>query len=222
MMSLISDLIQAFRYVQNQQGWRYAFSLSIKALTLPFFEYRRGFLVHRSLEEPIHIPAPRAAVTVREATLDDLALLETIVPRLRLSRIVKKMQTGEICFVAIQDQRVVGYVFGGFANTPSTEDAQLKLGPKEAYAWGGYVLPQYRRQGVWGAVHLALCRRQQEDGYESCFGLVDRHNRAALGALQKIGFHVPGRVTLLRVLGWRMSRWLPTEDLVREPAIERE
>jgi len=214
-MSLIRDLIQAFLYVQRQQGWRAAFSLAVQFLRSPFFEFHRGFVVRKSLQEPIHIPAPKVAVTIRQATLDDLPLLETIVPPLRVRRFAKKMQAGEICFVAIQEQRVVGYCFGGFANTSSTEDAQLKLGPKEAYAWAGYVLPPYRRQGVWGAVHLALCRLQQEKGYETCVGLVDGRNRAALGALEKIGFRATDRVTYLRILGWRVCRCVPTEEPVR-------
>lgn len=214
-MSRIRELIQAFLYVQHRDGWRSVFRLATEFLISPFFEYHRAFLVRRSLKEPIHIPAPRVAVTIRQATLDDLALLETIVPPLRVKRFAKKMQAGEICMVAIQEHRVVGYCLGGFANTPSTEDAQLKLGPKEAYAWGGYVLPQYRRQGVWGAVHLALCRFQREQGYETCIGQVDRRNRASVGALQKMGLCVTDRVTLLKVLGWRVRRCVPIEDLVQ-------
>jgi ribosomal protein S18 acetylase RimI-like enzyme len=214
-MSLIKDPIEAFLYIRRQEGWRSAFSLARQFLLLPFFEYHRLLVVRRSLKEPVDVPAPRVAVTIREATLDDLAILETIVPPLRVKRFAKKMQAGEICMVALQEQQVVGYCLGGFANTPSTEDAQLKLGPKEAYAWGGYVSPQCRRQGVWGAVHLALCRLQREKGYETCFGLVEMGNRASLGALQKIGFRETERLTLLRVLRWRMSWRAPLEDLTQ-------
>ena len=213
MISLIRDLIQAFLYVQHQQGWRSAFSLAMRFLLLPIFEFHRGFVLRKSLKEPIHIPAPRVAVSIRQVTLDDLTLLETIVPRLRVKRFAKKMQAGEICFVAIQEQKVVAYVLAGFTNTPSTEDVQLKLGPKEAYLWAGYALPQYRRQGVVRAVNLSLCRLLREDGYESVVLLVDRRNRASLGHCYKMGYRVTDRVTYLRVLRWRVSRYTP----VREP-----
>jgi len=183
-------------------------------LLLPFLEYRSGFLVRKSLEEPIQIPAVGVAVTMRQATVDDLPLLETIVPPLRVRRLAKKMRAGEICFVAIQEERVMGYVFAGFANTPSTEDAQLELGPKEAYCWAGYALPQYRRQGVVGAINLSLCRLLREKGYESVFLQVDRGNRAALGHCYKMGYRVTEQVSYLRVLGWRVSRRLPIEEPV--------
>jgi len=219
-MSLIRDLVQAFLYVQRQQGWRSAFSLAVQFVRLPFFEFHRGFVLRKSLEQPIDITAPRVAVSIRQATLDDLALLETIVPPLRVKRLAKKMRAGEICFVAIQEQRVVAYVLAGFANTPSTKDAQLNLGPKEAYLWAGYALPQYRRQGVVRAVNLSLCRLLREDGYESVVLLVDRHNRASLGHCHKMGYRVTDRVTYLRVLRWRVSQYGPIEP-VRGRPIER-
>ncbi len=220
-MSVIRDLVESYFYVQRQQGWRVASSFVVGFLLSPFFEFRRTFLVRRSLVEPIHVPTPKVAVTIRQATLDDLALLKTIASPLRVRRFAKKMQAGEICVVAIHEDRVVGYCLGGFANTPSTRDDQVKLGPKEAYAWGGYVLPEYRRQGVWGAVHLELCRLQQEMGYEGCVGQVDRRNRASQGALKKMGLCVTDRVTLLRVLRWK-ARWcVPIEEPGRGRVMKR-
>jgi len=185
----------------------------VQFLRLLFFEFHRGFVVRKSLEEPIHVPAPKVAVTIRQATLDDLPLLETIVPPLRVKRLAKKMEAGEICFVAIQEQRVVAYVLAGFANTPSTEDAQLKIGPKEAYLWAGFALPQYRRQGVVRAVNLSLCRLLRENGYESVVLLVDRHNRASLGHCHKMGYRMTDRVTYLRVLRWRLNQCVPIEPV---------
>jgi ribosomal protein S18 acetylase RimI-like enzyme len=134
---------------------------------------------------------------------------------LRLRRIVKKMQAGEICVVAMREQRVVAFGFAGFANTPSTEDDQVRLGPKEAYCWGGYTPRQYRRQGLVSAVLLGLCRIVRENGYESAVIQVDRRNRAALGHVHKIGFRITDRVIYLRVLRWAVSRCVPVVELGR-------
>jgi ribosomal protein S18 acetylase RimI-like enzyme len=190
-------------------------------LRSPFFEFHRGFVLRKSLKEPIDIPALRVAVSIRQATLDDLALLETIVSPLRVKRFAKKMQAGEICAVALQEQKVVAYIFAGLANTPSTEDARLKLGPREAYLWAAYALPQYRRQGVVGAVNLNLCRLLQEKGCESVVLFVDMRNRSSLGHCYKIGYCVTDRVTYLRVLKWGMSRCVPIEEPARGRATER-
>jgi len=206
---VIKDLIQAFLYMQRQQGWGPAFSMAMQFLRAPFFEFHRGFVLRKSLKEPIHVPAPRVPVSIRQVTLDDLALLETILPPLRVKRLAKKMEAGEVCCVAIREQRAIAYVFAGFANTPSTKDTRLELGPKEAYLWAGYVLPQYRRQGVVRAVNLSLCRLLQEKGYETAVLQVDERNKASLGHCYKMGYQVTDRVTYLRILGWRMRRCVP-------------
>jgi ribosomal protein S18 acetylase RimI-like enzyme len=211
LMSLIGDAVQAFLYIQRQQGWRVAFSQAAQFLRSPFFEFHQGHVLRKSLQEPVHVPAPEVIVSIRQAGLEDLALLETIVPPLRVKRLAKKMQAGEICFVAIKEQRAVAYVLAGFANTPSTEDTRIELDPKEAYLWAAYVLPPYRRQGVLRAVNLSLCRLLQDDGYESVVLQVDRHNEASLGHCYKMGYSVTDRLTFLRILGWRLRWCVPIE-----------
>jgi ribosomal protein S18 acetylase RimI-like enzyme len=211
-MSLVSDSVQSFWSVQSEQGWRPALSSALKFLRSVFFEFHKGFLLRLSLEEPISVPAPRVVMDIKQVGLGDLALLETIMPPLRVKRVAKKMQAGEVCFVAVRDERAIAYVFAGFAGTPSTRDAHLQLRPEDAYFWAGYALPQYRRQGVVKAVNLSLCRHLQDKGYESVILLVDDHNVASLGHCYKMGYRVTDRITYLKVVGWRTSRHTPIEE----------
>lgn len=215
-MSVIRDSIEAFAYIQRRQGWRTAFSQAAQFLRMPFFEFHRGYLLRKSLKEPIHVPAPEVALTIRQVGLDDLDLLKTIMPPLRMKRLAKKMEAGEAACVAMNDERVVAFVLAGFANTPSSRDTGLKLGPREAYLWAAYALPQCRRQGVVGAVNLSLCCWLQEKGYESAVLVVDGYNEASLGHCYKIGFRVTDRVTSLRILRHGMSWCTPVE----EPALD--
>lgn len=218
-MSVIRDVIESFSHAQQHHGWRSAWGQTAQFLLLLFFEYHRGFLLRRSLRDPINIPKPEQDVTIRQATVDDSSLLETLVPPLRVKRFITKMQAGEICFIAIQDQRVIAYVFAGLAHTPSTEDIELELGPREAYLWAAYALPEYRRQGVVGALNLSLCKVLREDGYETTVLLLDESNIPSLGHCYKIGYHVTDKITYLRLLGWRMNRSVPIEDFAYEPGV---
>jgi ribosomal protein S18 acetylase RimI-like enzyme len=211
-MSLIKDQVQAFRYIQCQQGRRVALRQTAQFLRAPFFEFHLGYALRKSLKGPIDVPAPQVAVAIRQAGLDDLALLETIVPPLRVRRFATKMQAGEVCCIAVAEERVVAYVFAGFGGTPSTEDLRLELGPGEAYLWAGYALPRYRRQGVVAAVNLSLCRLLQDRGCESVVLFVDGRNKAAIGHCKKMGYRVTDRITYLRILGWRLSRMVPAEQ----------
>lgn len=211
-MSLVSDSVHSFWSVQSEQGWRSAFGSALKFLRSLFFEFHKGFVLRLSLEEPVDVPAPQVSVDIRQADLGDLALLETIMPPLRVKRVAKKMQAGEICFVAVKGERAIAYVFAGLAGTPSTRDAHLQLRPEDAYLWAGYTLPQYRRQGVVKAVNLSLCRYLQEKGYQNVILLVDDHNVASLGHCYKMGYRVTDRVTYLKILGWRTSQHIPIEE----------
>lgn len=206
---MIKDWVQAFLYLRRQQGWRYALGIALKFLRAPFFEFHRGFVLRNSLKELAQVPAPGVPVSIRQVTLNDLALLETILPPLRVKRLAKKMVAGEVCCVAIREEQAIAYVFAGFANTPSTEATGLELDPREAYLWAGYVLPQYRRQGVVRAVNLTLCRLLHNRGYETAVLQVDESNKASLGHCYKMGYRATHRVTYLRIPGWRMRRCVP-------------
>lgn len=205
-MQGIRDSIQALSYVQRQQGWRAALGMAGQFLQAPFFEFHSSYVLRKSLREPIQVPEPEVAVSIRPVGPEDLALLETIVPPLRAKRLAKKMQAGEIGCVAVKHERVIAYVLAGFAGTPSTRDTRLELSPGEAYLWAGYALPEYRRQRVVKAVNLYLCRLLREKGFETVVLLVDRANEASLGHCQKMGYRVTDRRTSLRFLQWRWNR----------------
>jgi ribosomal protein S18 acetylase RimI-like enzyme len=211
-MSLITQSVQAFLYTKRQQGTRAALGAALQFARLPFFEFHRGYALRRSLQEPIDVQVPEVVDSIRQIGLADLALLETIMPPLRVNRVASKLRAGEVCCGAIKDNNMVAYVLAGFARTPSTLDTRLELGPKEAYLWAGYALPQYRRQGVVKAVNLSLCCVLREKGYESVVLLVDRCNEASLGHCRKMGYRVVDQFTHLRLLGWRMGSHDPVEE----------
>jgi ribosomal protein S18 acetylase RimI-like enzyme len=214
-MSLLRDSVQALQYIQRQQGWRSAFSLAGQFARAPFYEYRHGCLLQKSLPEPIEVPASGVSDSVRQLDAHNVALLETIMPPLRVKRIAGKLQAGEAGCVAIRDGKVIAYVLAGFAGSPSTKDANLELSSDQAYLWAGYALPEFRRQGVVREVNLSLCRYLQSRGYKSAILLVEQCNKASLGHCCKMGYELRETITYLRILRWRYSRRVPIQGEVR-------
>ena len=199
--------------MQRQQGWHEALKLAVQYLRDPFFRFQRGYILRKSLIEPIDIPPSQVTVTIRQVTPDDSELLETIVPPLRVKWLFRKMQAGEIGCIAIQEQKVIAYVFAAFAGTPSAQETHLDLGPREAYLWAGFALPEFRRQGVVRAVNLNLCRILQNKGYESAVLLVERRNQAALGHVNKMGYYQTDRIAFLKILKWAIIRIDPIDKM---------
>ena len=208
-MSLITDSLQAVRYVRRQQGWRPALTMASQFASAPFFEYHRAYVLHRSLLGPIQVPASGVSDCVTQVDADNVAILETIMPPLRVKRIARKLRAGEACCVALKDGMVIGYVLAGLKNTPSTREANLDLSSDQAYLWAGYALPQFRRQGVVAEVNLSLCCYLQSRGYKGVILLVEKKNEACLGHCDKMGYEVREVFTLIRIVRWRYTRSVP-------------
>jgi GNAT superfamily N-acetyltransferase len=210
-MPSVNSLIQAFLYVKNQDGWRIAIEQTIQWLISPFFEYSRGFYLRKPLNAFIDIPATRVDVTIRPATLDDLDLFQTIVPPLRVKRFARKIQAGEVCFIAVREQgeksNIVGYLWTGFADSSTVQDTFIKLGPKEAYFWAGYVVPEYRRHKLLSALGSSLRAWLQDQGYDAVVTFVEWWNEASLAVCLKQGYHIVAQVSYLKLLKWKRCRW---------------
>ncbi len=210
MISII-EMVDALVYIHKQQGWKEAFDMAGQFLREPFYERRNGYVLRKSILEPISIPKLDMDLELRQIDLKDFELLKTIMPVLRVKRIARKIQAGEICYAAIKDGEVIGYVLAGFQSTPSTRQIRLRLDPDEAYLWAGYALPPYRRQGVVKVVNLSLCKLLQERGYKKVVLLVEQANQASLGHCYKMNYHVTDQINYLRILGWVSCQITPTQ-----------
>jgi len=208
-MSFIQEVKHSLQFAQQQEGWRAALHMSTKFLTMPFFEHHKGYLLRKALNKPIIIPPPKINVTIRKATEGDLALFETAVPRIRAKRFIKKLQAGEVCFVAIWESAMVGFVWAGFADSPSTKSAGLELDPTEAYLWAGYAPPRYRSQGIVRTVNLTLIRWLQKQGYQRVVLLVEQDNAASLKHCYRMGYRLESQITYRRLLKWKRVQFPP-------------
>ena len=217
-MSIIKDSVETFLYTLRRQGWRKAFHLSAQFLLSPIFESHTGYVLYKSLLEPIYVPPPEVEVQIKYLNPENSELLASIMPPLRVKRIDKKLQAGEMCCVAIKDGNIISYVLAGIADTPSTRAARFELEPKEAYLWAGYALPQYRRMGLVMAVNLNLCRLLQELGYERSILLVERENKASLGHCTKMGYRITENINYLRILKWAKVHRYPIEPADQDPS----
>ncbi len=204
-MSLLTEPFDAFVQTRRRDGWWTA----IKLLAVPFCEFHRAVITRRPLNTSVDLPPLDSAVVIRPATLDDLALFNTIVPALRVKRFANRIKSGETCLIAVENNRVIAYVWVAAADSPSTKEVQLKLGAREVYSWGAYVEPEFRSRGIMRAL---LARRNnwlREQGYETLYGWVERTNIRMLKPTGKTGEVAVGNMTFIRVLKWTVTRITP-------------
>ena len=213
-MSFIEDVNQSIRYLKKQEGWKSAWEQAKKYIVLPFYERHSGYLLRKSLSEPVIVPTPKIEITIRQANSNDLALFESIVPALRAKRFINKLQKNEeICYIAIYQEKIAGFVWAGTMNSPSTKTTGLTLGAKEAYFWAGYAAPEYRSQGVVRSVNLSFCKWFQEQGFEDIILLVEEENAASLKHVFQMGYQLENRINYIRILKWKRVKLEPTDNL---------
>jgi ribosomal protein S18 acetylase RimI-like enzyme len=212
-MSFIEDVNQSFRHIHRHEGWKGAWEQAIKFILLPFYEQHTGYLLRKSLAEPVVIPLPKIPLEVRQATENDFTLFTTVVPLLRARRFVKKIQRKEeACFIAIAEGKIAGFVWAGFSQSPSTKGTGLTLGPKEAYFWAGYASSEFRSAGVVRTVNLSLCKWLQEQGFESVILLIEEENAASLKHVYHMGYQLEKEIRYLRILNWKRVELTPVSS----------
>ena len=197
------EFAQALSHIQRLEGWRSALIF----LTLPVFEYHHAYAYRRSLVEPIKLRPVDSDLTVRQATPADRKLFETIFPKFRIKRLIKKMEAGELCMIAIHHDRIVGTCWAGFANGPSVRDTALSIKADEAYMWGAFVVPEFRSRGIVSTLSNTLMIWLQAHGYAGAYQVINRGNAPSRKVAQKIGSDPIGEVLSVRLFKWKYKRY---------------
>jgi len=209
--SPIAEPINAFDHVRRKEGWRSAVATTVRL----FVEYERSYVLSARIDElAIYSPTieraiARGAITTRLATPDDLPLFEEIVPLLRIRRFARLMASGELCMMALQGDKLIGFVWAALESSPTARDFPVPIGPKEAYVSRAVLPNEYRALGSMVITHASLYRLLQKQGIDRVTGYVRQQNKPAWKMMRSLGFKIISELVTLRVLKWRIARCTP-------------
>jgi GNAT superfamily N-acetyltransferase len=177
-------------------------------------DWQKTILFERSLAEPIKEVIPRIKVNIRQATIDDLVKLKDMVDTEKYTRFQQRLDQGNICFLALDEDKVAAFSWISFHNEYLTESRiEVKLKDKEAYFFDTFVDPVYRNNGLQAAMIPARLKYLRELGFEKVIGLVDDDNSYSLKALASAGYKPKKVSTLIKIFGLKIHRW---KDIVGE------
>jgi ribosomal protein S18 acetylase RimI-like enzyme len=206
-LTTITDRARDCTAVIAQEGWRRGLQRVVKeVLPLPFrrIEY---VITARLLTEPIAIPQPRLPVTIRLATPADLDKFNGVATFSELKAYAKRFARGHICFVALYQDKLVGYNWAAAEVDPELEGAPVRLQPGDAYVGYAFTAPAYRGQRIAPAMSAHRLRYLQEKGYRRAIAIVDVKNKAAQTIHRRVGYQEVDRATFQRILWWRTFRY---------------
>ncbi|MGE5308818.1 MAG: hypothetical protein ACM3OC_07030 [Deltaproteobacteria bacterium] len=179
----------------------------IKAGILPvlraLFFRDHFFLLSRETSCMPRLPGPRRVDVVRAGYPDEwqMRLLAE-----RGEEYWRRFAQGHICFVAKEDDRVIGMEWLKFTRSHYEEldEFSFDLGNQACWSYDGYVEPRSRMKGVWPALKYAELLYSRSAGTGRTFCLVKAANRNAYSSHLRVGYSPRHEVVFIRVLFFRV------------------
>ena len=119
----------------------------------------------------------------------------------------------------------LGYVDGQVAGilwicVPPARSPHIRLGPTEAEAQESFILPPFRRRGLYLALFAQAMRELAEEGIERLYSHTDFENEASLAGKTKLGFSRLGVLHVVWILGIRTTVFVPRPESAAPPPRE--
>jgi len=166
--------------------------------------YRRLLLLERPLDQPIADFTPRLPVDVAmlaPSEIDDYLVFR---PRAASREIADRMRSGQMCFVARHQGRIVAAAW--IAVQPvwmSFLGCRIDMPAGDAHIYDKFTLPAYRGNGISNAVRTHHLKHLQRAGFRRATGAVLPENASSLRDDIKGGFRTYGTLGRIKLGPWQ-------------------
>lgn len=176
-----------------------------------------GLYLYRVMARPLEPLDHTPAGAVRFVRLGEVELLGHCGDaelELAPASVHASFERGDLCVGALQDQRLLGYVWFAFGATPEAGGTWVEFDRRSAYTYRHFVRPGCRGAGLAAGMLRAADGFMAQRGLARCVTLIYTYNRASIRASARSGALAVGRAACLRLFGRTLS-W-------RSPGAKRE
>jgi len=213
--------------VLDEGGLRHLVFRVFQKLCSSLLEFGSISFFMRELDGNLPEPNTTVKLHLRQASSEDLDLLQGLKPEKSAETIHARFRRGDLCFVTIDaDGKLAHCRWVTVERTHIPElDRYVALSPGHVYFYDGYTRPDLRRRGIDGAMREFIFKTMRAAGYRKIYSYVRGDNPIGLRASRRWQRPV-GRLWYLRLrgLGPLVIRWrnpnLPT--IIRKGMAERE
>lgn len=184
-------------------------TFAIKALNFILYKtigfiWRTEIICECLLKMPIEEIEPKIKVTIRVAVEDDLDKFKEIVNERKFELFKERFKKDRICFIAL-DQKKIAY-FGWISFDDEYESIfqiRVKVNDKEAYWFDCHTMPEYRQNGLHGAITAKALIYLKDKGCKKVLTHVMKDNIYSRKAFRKVGFKEKRTVTLIKIFNFK-------------------
>jgi len=156
------------------------------------------------LEMPIEEIEPKIKVTIRAAVEDDLDKFKGIVNERKIKLFRERFKKDRICFIAFDQEKIAYFGWISFDDEyESIFQIRVKVNHKEAYWFDCHTTPQYRNNGLHGAITAKALIYLKDKGCKKVLTHVMKDNIYSRKAFKKIGFKEKRMVTLIKIFNFK-------------------
>jgi hypothetical protein len=164
--------------------------LALKKLISPFVRVGSVYFFERDLSTELPPLRPASGVIFRRASYSDLPLLDaTTGASRRKVQAEQRLSQDHLWFVVIEEAtgRLLNYRWVSTTTAFIPElNRELIVGPKQAYSYDLYTLPEFRRRGIEGFSRQSLYTHLYRDcGVERVVAYICADNYASLQACRR-------------------------------------
>ncbi|MDD5565360.1 MAG: GNAT family N-acetyltransferase [Candidatus Omnitrophica bacterium] len=153
----------------------------------PFFIYYETITFSRELSLTQKEITPKIKVDIGTLLPQDLKSLKKMTKK--QDSVNTKLQSGEICFVAKHNEKIIGYMWAALGpQIVNYVPERVYLAKSEAYIHAAKVAPDYRGKGIFPAILNYICSSLKEKGYHKIIAKVYSDNAASIKSFLKAGF----------------------------------
>lgn len=166
--------------------------------------YRRLLLLDRPLADAVPEFSPTLPVEIAQLTRDELDEYLAFRPDTGRADAIGRLDTGQICFVARFDRRIVAANW--IAMQPirlSYLDCLLDLAPGDVCIYDKFILPAYRGHGISNALRTHHLCQLQRAGHRRVVVAVLPENASSLRDILKGGYRPCCIIGRIKVGRWQ-------------------
>jgi len=165
--------------------------------------YRRLLLLERRLDEPIRDLGQPIPVTIGLLREDEIEDYTTLVPDADPVDVRSRLTSGQWCFTARLDDRLIGVRWAGAGPMRLDYlDCHVDLSADEACTYGLYTDPAFRGSPVSPTGSVAMLRHLRDAGFRRVVAAILPENDASLRSVTMTGYRPYGVIGRVKLGPW--------------------